>query len=215
MRKLLIVVCILAIGGGIAAWPFMSIYTVARAIQTADTAVLQRRVDWARVKESLKQSIAEDARSGMLVGVGEAPPGFWRRLKAAGKATAVPRIADQVIASYVTPEGLPQLFSYGQVYRDRVAPWLGQVVPKGPLSGTWFEGGRIDRGLATLRRLESLSMVGLSRLEFVVRNRVDPTRRYFMAFERDVLEWKLVEVRVLPRLRPATPSPAPTDNDPA
>lgn len=215
MRKLMVVVCALAIVGGIVAWPFISVYTVARAIQTADTAVLQRRVDWERLKESLKSSITEDSRSGILVGVGEEPPGFWRRLKAAGKASAVPRVADQIIARYVTPDGLPQLFSYGQVYRDRVAPWLGQVAPKGPLAGTWFEGGRIDRALATARRLESVSIAGVSRLEFVVRNRVDPTRRYLMAFERDVLEWKLVEVRVLPRLSPPGPPAPAKDNDPA
>lgn len=214
MRKFWIIVCVLAIAVGVAAWPIMSIYAVARAIQTGDTAVLQRRVDWARVKESLKQSIAEDARSGILVEAGEAAPGFWRRLKAASKATAVPRVADQAIDSYVTPEGLPQLFSYGQTYRNRVAPWLGRTEPKGPLAGTWLEGGRIDHGLATLRRLESLSMPALSRLEIVVKNRFDFTRRYFVAFERVGLEWTLVAVRVLPRLT-APSAPAPKGNDPA
>jgi hypothetical protein len=115
---------------------------------------------------------------------------------------------------------LPQLFSYGQVYRKHVASRLGRTGPPGPLEGTWLEGGRLDRALELARRLERVAPTSPSRIEIVVRDHNDPTRRYFTAFERAFLQWNLVEVRLLPRQAAATPAlppsavPATSDNEP-
>ena len=56
--RILSVLVALAIGaaGALAASPLLAISDIQRAVQKGDTATLERRVDWASVRESLKRS---------------------------------------------------------------------------------------------------------------------------------------------------------------
>lgn len=204
MRRWLIAFLLLLIVVGVGAWPFMSAYTVAKAIQDRDVATLEQRVDWPRLRETLHASIIEDARAPAAAPEGKRPS-LWQRFKAATKAATVPRVAGRMVESYVTPQGLIQLFSYQRTYRDSIRPWVGRPEPKGPLAGTFLADGRLDRALAVARRVERVAFPTWSRLEFVVQNRYDATRRYLTAFEREGLKWQLVEVRILPRTTGTSP----------
>jgi hypothetical protein len=111
-----------------------------------------------------------------------AKPGLWRRIKARVGQRAV----DKLVESYVTPDGLPQLFSYRKVYREHVS---GEGDEAKTLA--WHE--RFARFWARVKRAEFLSPTEF-RIEMA--DRYDASRHYIGLLQLRGLEWKLTELQV-------------------
>jgi hypothetical protein len=111
-------------------------------------------------------------------------PSLWQRFKAyMGQG-----VVNRVVERYVTPEGLPQLFTYRKAYkgmRDKIA-------------GVQDETGlslseRVRRFWSRVERAEFKS---LTRFEIDVRDKLMPERRVDGVLELRGLEWKLTELRI-------------------
>lgn len=166
-----------------AAWPFWSAWSLREAIKNGDTATIERRVEWDSVRATLRDSLARQAQLLPEVNaVGEAvKPTMWQRVKT---AFGQPML-DRFIESYVTPEGLPQLFTYRKTYREKV---------KGePDEKTLALHERMQRFWSRIHRAEFQS---LTRVEIEMADKDNPGRRVVSTMELKGFEWKLVALRI-------------------
>jgi hypothetical protein len=95
--------------------PFVSAWFIREAVRNGNSDYLARAVEWPSVRETLKPSIVRIALN--LPDPEEQPQastGLWQRLKTTVGQGAVDRLVD----TYVTPEGLPKLFTLRKTYRD-------------------------------------------------------------------------------------------------
>ncbi len=199
MRRLIVIalLAMLSCGGFYAGSAFVVAWDIREALRTADTGVLQRRVDWASVRQSLKAT-ATETRQLMLemsatAGVVQARPGLWQRIKSA----AAPLFADPLIDRYVTAEGAPQIWSWRQTWRKSIRPNIGLSEPKTPLAATWLSGTSLDHGLAIAGRIDRAAFSSPSRMEFEVRDKYVAGRRWRATFEFRNWNWVLSEVHLL------------------
>lgn len=204
MRRQLIalmVACIFAAGiySGSA---FYAGWQIREAMRTGDTAVLQRRVDWPSVRQTLKQTATETralmSEMSASAGVNMAKPGLWTRIKEA----AAPYLADPLIDRYVTAESAPQIWKWRQTWRQKVRPTIGFKEPATPLASTFLAGSAVDQGLAIARRVERAAFTSPFRMEMELRDRYVEGRRWRAAFEMRDWSWVLAEVHLV-RTAPA------------
>lgn len=179
---LLLVAAVLMAGGTYLASPFVTAWYIREAIKTGNSAYLAEKVEFASVKETLKPTV-----SRMVFDLPEAPaegakPSLWQRTKAYFGQGAVDRMLD----SYMTPEGLPQLFQYGKTYRERVK---GQVEePAGmPLH---------ERAWRVWQRVKRADFVTLTRFEMTMADKFEPDRLIDGVLEFKGYTWKLTELRI-------------------
>lgn len=162
--------------------PFYTAWSIREAVRNGDSAYLESRIDWPGVRATLAPAIS---RIALNLPDSEAVPqdklGLWQRFKAYVGQGAVNRALD----SYVTPEGLPQLFAVRKAYRDYVA---GQ-----PDESKIAIGERIQRAWSRVRRAEFTS---LTTFEIDMVDKHDPDRMYLGKLTLDGFGWKLKELRV-------------------
>ncbi len=116
MKKLLLSIVALALAAtAYVAAPFATAWSIREAVRTGNSAYLEAKIEWDTVRESLRRSLTVAALGPPETGAA-APekPGLWQRIKARVGRSAV----DNLVESYVTPEGLPQLFTYRKLYRE-------------------------------------------------------------------------------------------------
>jgi hypothetical protein len=89
-----------------------------------------------------------------------------------------------MVDTYVTPEGLPKLFTMRQAYRDYVAGDADDAIPV-------LE--RIERAWSRVKRAE---FTGLTTFEIDMEDKYDPTRLFLGKLQLTGLGWKLTELRV-------------------
>jgi hypothetical protein len=168
------------------ATPFVAAWSIREAMQNGDSDYLERKIEWDSVRATLRESLTQaalgqQAGDTMQRAEATAKPGLWQRIKNSLSKSAVNNIVD----SYVTPEKLPQLFSYRQTYRDvsgetarlEAMPWHERV------QGFW----------SRIKRAEFKSPA-VFEIEMADRN--DPTRHYVGLLELTGFEWKLTELRL-------------------
>lgn len=100
--------------------PFVTVWSVREAIRNGDAAYLDEKMEWPTVRASLRESLTDYAIGPTPVALPGQPveqPGFWKRVKNGLSRRAV----DNMVESYVTPEGLPQLFGMRQFYRENIS----------------------------------------------------------------------------------------------
>jgi hypothetical protein len=187
-------------GAGVAAVmflasPFLAAWDLRQAMKTGDTATLERRVDWPSVRASLHKSYGPTQQMlSEITEAGGAPkPGFWQRVVSA----TVPMLSGTAIDYYVTPTGVPQLFSWRETWRQKVRPAIGLSEPPMVLAGTAFEGTSVDKVLSMLKRVDRAAFTSPMRLELELRDRYTETRSYRAVMELRGLTWTLTEVYVL------------------
>lgn len=166
------------------AYPFWSAWSLREAIKDGDTATIERRIEWDSVRATLRDSLAREAQFIPEVNAaGEAiKPTLWQRVK----ATFGQPMLDRFIESYVTPEGLPQLFTYRKTYREKI---------KGePDEKTLALHERMKRFWSRVHRAEFQS---LTRVEIEMADKDNPARRVVSTFQLTGLEWKLVALKVI------------------
>ncbi|MDX2155776.1 MAG: DUF2939 domain-containing protein [Hyphomicrobiaceae bacterium] len=193
MRKvLLVVLTMLLVAAAYAAMPIHAAWRIREAVRTADTATLKARVDWPNVRQSLKASLAEarEMLGELADAAGEPRPGLWQRIKVA----ALPYLTDPLVQRYVTPEGVPRLYAWRQVWRKRI----GSPEDRSPrlLGGTWLAGTSLDRGMTLLARVQRARFVSPTRFEVEMADSIRPGRRWMAALELRGLAWHLTEVHI-------------------
>jgi Protein of unknown function (DUF2939) len=211
MRKLILAVFAMALlvcGYGL--WPVVAAFEIKRAVKAGDVATLERKVLWAPVRASLKESFAKlepavAKADGDDAGVRRGNS-FWNRIKAA----AAPMLADSFIDRYVTPEGVSQI---QQARRGGWKAMLGLTpkVPEGPANASItnaLQGGdsaghadddanAVTRFVAFYQRLQRARFHSLSKVEFEIADHGTPGRKFVSQFELSNYEWKLASLRVV------------------
>lgn len=196
MRRLMLAACVGALlSAGYVISPIYTAWSIREAIRSGDSTYLARKIEWDGIKATLKPSLTRMALDLPVSADGEPLPraSLWSRLKGHYGSGVV----DRFVEAYVTPERLPELFTYGKAYRETVK---GQVDDTAGLPLQQ----RIAQAWARVRRAEFESLTRF-RIEMVDRYAAD--RLYAGLLEIRGFEWKLTELRV----RPA-PETAPATN---
>lgn len=116
------------------------------------------------------------------------------------KLAMAPAMADRLIDTYVSADGIGRIDAarLGLKSARSSLSKLGE----GDLDATWTaatvreEPSRIARFLAFYDRIVKARFHALDRVEFEIRDRNAPARRYIGEFHLRDLEWKLVSVRI-------------------
>jgi len=122
-------------------------------------------------------------------------PSLWQRIK----AVVAPSMADSVIERYVTPEHLPVLLGYRQVYRGSVRPALGLKEPPTALEGTWLSGTSLDNFASFWSRVRRAVFMSPTRFVLEVEDKYKPGRHFIGTLELRNFEWKLTGLSVTGR----------------
>ncbi len=194
MRKLLLMTAITLVAAvAYATAPFLTAWNIREAIKDGDAAYLADKIEWNRVKETLKVSLAAAAldlpASEFAAGGAEArepaPPAkksLWQRFKTYLGKNAV----DRMVENYANAEGLPKLFAYRQTYRGAV----GHVEEPKTLANL---PGRVQRAWSRVRRAVFTSP---TRFEMEMADKHDPSRSFAGVLELTGFQWKLVSLHV-------------------
>ena len=163
--------------------PFISAWLIREAVRNGNSDYLAYSVEWPSVRETLKPSIA---RIALNLPDPEQDPaasnGFWQRLKTTVGQSAVDRIVD----TYVTPEGLPQLFTLGKTYRNYRSSDADEAKTTPLLE-------RIERTWARVKRAE---FTGFTTFEIDMADKHYPARIYLAKLKLTSVGWKLAELRI-------------------
>lgn len=195
MKKLLVsALALVTLAAAYVAAPFVTVWTVREAIRNGDSATLDAKLEWPTVRASLRESLTEYAIGPTPVALPGQPvqqPGFWQRVKNGLSRRAV----DNMVESYVTPEGLPQLFGMRQLYRETVSS-EANVAPL-----PWHE-----RAHGFWSRIKRAVFHSPTSFEIEIADRNDPTRHYIGHLKLRGFGWKVTELRL--RTVPTTTNPA-------
>lgn len=202
MRRIFVLVVIgVVLGCAVyGASPLYAAWQIHRAVRAADTPTLERRVDWASVRQSLKRSSTEASRvleeisqAGGSEPAATAQPTLRQRITKA----VVPWVADPLIDRLVTAEGVPRLYAWRETWKQRVRPRIGLSEPQTALAGTWLSDTAADRMWTVWRRVEKVSFQSPTRLLVEVRDRLVERRRWRAVLVLDGTTWKLVALEVV------------------
>jgi hypothetical protein len=163
--------------------PFVSAWFIREAVRNGNSDYLARAIEWPSVRETLKPSIVRIALN--LSDPEEQPqasPGLWQRLKTSVGQSAVDRMVD----TYVTPEGLPKLFTLRKTYRDYTSGDADEAKTTPLLE-------RIERAWTRVKRAE---FTGFTTFEIDMADKQDPERIYLGKLKLTPLGWKLAELRI-------------------
>jgi hypothetical protein len=183
MRKLLAIGAFVLGMCGYLGSPFWAAWSLREAVRRGDVAAIERKVAWTSVRESLKGSLAEQAGPSLTDGEIARGPSLWQRLKARlGRA-----LTSQAVETYVTPEGLPRILEYSELWKRHAAGAPPEDFRPWP-----------QRLADFLNRLKRAEFQTLTRVELELSDRDRPDRSYVGILELVGLEWKLTGLRVIP-----------------
>lgn len=186
MRLILAAMALALIAGLVhIAAPFYTAWSLREAIRTADTATLERKIEWDSVRASLKDSLVRHANLVPEIADENNPnkPGLWQRVKIAFGQSMI----DSFVERSVTPTGLPKMFEARKTFNAKVR---GEADPEVTLT-------RIERFKQFWSRLQRAEFQSFTRLEIEMKDRRAPERHYVSLLELKGLEWKLTELRVV------------------
>jgi Protein of unknown function (DUF2939) len=165
--------------------PFVAAWNLREAVKAGNVEAVQGRVQWDTVRASLKTSLAKHPELfAEATTAGEnVKPTIWQRIKATFGVTMI----DRFIESYVTPEGLPKLFQYRQVWRENIS---GDAA-------TLAEMPRLERMKQFYDRIKRAEFQSLSKVEIQMQDRKKPERHYVSTMEMIDYGWKLTALRVI------------------
>ena len=102
MLRLLFLMLAVFIGGWVA-WPAYSAYQIYGGMQSGDTDVLERKINWESMRGSLRPTVAAEVEKalGDVGGASELTASF------------MPQIVEAALKAVVTPQGLAQVMAHG------------------------------------------------------------------------------------------------------
>lgn len=167
--------------------PFHAAWSLREAMKAGDSAYLEHRIHWPGVRETLRTSLREMAdpapRPEPALASNAPRKGLWARFKSYAARKAV----DSIVDNYANPEDLPELFTYGQRYRNVVhGPPEEKTLANLPQ--------RVREFWSRIRRAEFKT---LTAFELELHDKHTPDRTYTGLLELQGLSgWKLTELRV-------------------
>ena len=184
MRRILVAVGLLICAAVYVAWPLHTAWSIREAIKSGDSAYLARHFEWAPVKATLKESMADLVLEPIDASLEDKPQrqGLWARFKAYYGRNAV----DGIVELYATPTGLPKLFSYGRTVNVDA---LGRQDADEGLSLT-------QRMADAWSQVERAAFTSPTRFEIDMRDRFEPDRLYCGVLVLKDWRWKVIELRV-------------------
>ena len=183
-RWMVFALVLTSIAGAYVASPFVAAITLREAIKAKDLATIERKIVWETVRTSLRTSLANHAQllpEATAAGAAVKPT-VWQRIKSSFGVSML----DRFIETYVTPEGMSQLFAYRRAYKQTV-----DGVPddaKLPM---------LERAKTMFNRVKRAEFTSLTRVEIEVQDKNLSDRHYRSVFELIGTEWKLTELAVL------------------
>jgi hypothetical protein len=178
MLKRLLILCVIGFAGYIA-WPMWTAYEIFRATREGDHKTLQARVDWERLRASVKQSVRQRIAD-------ETTHRFGRSKLVEGVSLGLQRIAEwrsinRRIEEFATPSGL---IAFDAARRERAR-----------LEGR--EPRTVGEMLSMLNeRVKRIAFVSPTRVELEMADRIDPLKRIESVLELGPTGWKLTELRM-------------------
>jgi len=176
--------------------PLMAAWEIKEAIHTSDTAVLEKRIEWPAIKQTLRSSMETYAlrspgAEGLEPASAEASnPSVWQRIRAAyGR-----QVVASIVETMVTPTGLPKLLKYRQGYHKTI-----RGVPDEPQSASF-----VERAKVAWSRVERAEFLSPTRFALRVRDRFDPDKSFAGELELQGLSWRLVSLKVVGKPKPST-----------
>lgn len=195
-RLLIVVVGMVALFAAYLALPLWAAHEIRTAARNGDVAVLERKVDWPAVRDSLKDSLRDIVQGEASA---NARRTMWQRIKSA----AAPTITDRLVDRYGTPEGVIQLARS----KDAIATLARSIGIKPRKVEPEIKVLAADAGsapavptpafLRLVSRLKRVTIHSPMQIEFEVADRNEPRRRFISTMRLVGLEWKLVEVRII------------------
>ncbi len=132
MLRILFLLLAVFIGGWVA-WPAYSAYQIYGGMQSADTGLLERKIDWDSMRTSLRPAVASEVEKAM----GGGAKGLTGAL--------MPQIIDAALKAVVTPKGLAQVMAHGgdvsSAVSEIVSKQAGKLGGLGALAGGGDSGG--------------------------------------------------------------------------
>ncbi|MCP4932625.1 MAG: DUF2939 domain-containing protein [bacterium] len=136
MLRILFLLLAVFIGGWVA-WPAYSAYQIYGGMQSADTEVLERKIDWDSMRISLRPAVASEVEKAM----GSGTKGLTGAL--------MPQIIDAALKAVVTPKGLVQVMAHGgdvsSAVSEIVSKQAGTIEGLGALAGGDDSGGVLGK----------------------------------------------------------------------
>ena len=205
-KPILFLVALAGVIGGYAVWPLLSAFEIKQAVREGDVATLERMVHWAPVRASLKASIAALPPRMRTMDTPAIPDGsesprlsVWDRIK----AVAAPIMADRVIDTYLTAEGI------GKLLHARRGGLMGMLgLPQAPVAvgdnpDKLRQAGTLQRFAHFYSKIVHARFQSLGQVEIEIAEHAYATHHVISLFELSGFEWKLASVRVIP----AAPEP--------
>jgi hypothetical protein len=176
MRKpVAVFLLVLILCAAYAAWPFLSLFRLAQAVESRDLPAIGSQVDFPAVRKSLTEQIM--ATYARLTGVKLSP------LTQALVLGTVSSIADPIVEKLTTPEAFTDLLRNG---------WPGRVLPDGPHSTP----GLSRATLGNAWQLFVNSDYGVGRFSITTpADRPEP-QRFRLGLLLKQWHWKLAAVRL-------------------
>ncbi|MFM2422281.1 MAG: hypothetical protein RL291_811 [Pseudomonadota bacterium] len=175
----------------IAAGPFLTLMTLARAFYENDAKTLAQLTDFPSVRATLKTSLRKNPDTG----------GFWQRFA----VRAMPSMTADLIDHYVSPEGLPKLLAH-RTRAKTVQARVGVDQQRGTelLKETDLAETPVDRGLRLLQRIEHIAWPRMDQLVFDLADRKKPQRAFRVTLAYRSAGWQLTGVEIIPRTNATT-----------
>lgn len=144
MLRIIVLAVIAALGFWVA-WPALAGWQIHSALKVGDATALRSKVDFDRVRASLKPAVSVEVEKRLGEALAKAGPGGLV-LGSDLKKQLVPQIADRAVATLVTAENVIRIYQDGGTVKDAVAKILAEQMGKagglaGILGGTGGAGG--------------------------------------------------------------------------
>jgi len=164
--------------------PLLAAWTLRQDIRRGDTAAVERRVDWPRVRASLKTALKSETQTAAMLEAeakGRTKPSLWQRVKLGFGAGMIERYVETTF----TPSGVITAYAA----KTKADALLGRPDESAePLT---------SRVLAFLRRIERIEHPSVGRFIITVRDQTVTGRLYVGDLQLQNLEWRLVDLAIL------------------
>jgi hypothetical protein len=185
MRKSpLLILPLLLLPLGFAAWPVWSAWQLRAAVKARDLAAIERKVDWPQLRTNLKRTIAANLQDESR----SPDAGF---LTKAVKRTLGPFVANRLIDAAVSPRTLAHVLAGRldavEIARDATVGNAGGESP-GDAEAT------AASDPLSPRRLRWAFFESPTRFRIEVADRTEPGKRVVSIFALQGASWKLVDV---------------------
>jgi hypothetical protein len=180
MRKsLLLILPVVALAVGYAAWPVLSAWQLRAAVKARDIPGIEQRVDWTQLRANLKRTIAANLQD-------EAKSPDAGFLGKTFRRTLGPLVANRVIDAAVTPRTLARV----------LAGRLDAVEMARDAAAGGESAGQSDATADPLspRRLRWAFFESPTRFRIEVADRTEPGKRIVSIFALQGTSWRLVDV---------------------